>query len=466
MKATAKVVLYAVILSCLLVSGCDDDGPKGPIAPGSVEGTLTEVQSGTPVGDASVILINVEDMKVASEIAATDDAGYYRIDGIEPGEYAALVLHDTLVVRERPAPQVLVRSNRVTDFDINLVDFEFKSSTGFRIEGTVTDSQTMEPVAGAHVGPALVGQGDLDGYAVGFAPWSAVTDSMGQFSAAALDLSFPFGEGLVPISVTKEGYEPNTLIGEGVSIPPILPPLLPFPAAGGRTLTVELTLTPLPPDGTGPSGAGAIMGQLTALGKPVAGILVGVSLVAVAEPDTFRQGSYRPAPVPEKIARTNRVGYFFIDGLAPGQYYIEPAFLDNDGYITGTLEDPLLFNCNVLDSDTCDVGTLRIGRALTPLSPAKGTAVDDTTPEFRWSAAPSMEGYEFMGYMLQYGIGFPLENTVLDLTEPRWQMPELRAFSPGDKVRWSVEARALDVDADRIVTIAEFEWPTTFSVAE
>ncbi len=465
MKASIKIVLCAAIISCLVVPGCDD-GPKGPIAPGAVEGTLTEVQSGTPVGDASVILINVEDMTVASEIAATDDAGYYRIDGIAPGQYAALVLHDTLVVRERPAPQVLVRSNRVTAFDMNLVHFEFKSSTGYRIEGTVTDSQTMEPVAGAHVGPALANQEDLGGYAVGFAPWSAVTDSMGQFSAAALELSFSFDGGLAPISVTKKGYEPSTLIGEGISIPPILPPLLPFPAGGGRTLTVGVALTPIPEDEPGPSGAGAIMGRLTSLGRTVPGVLVGVSLVAVAEPDTFRQDSYRPVPVPEKVARTDWRGDFFIDGLTPGRYMIEPAFLDDDGYVRGTLEDPLSFICEVLDSDTCKVGTLNIGRALKPLDPAIASAVNDTTPEFRWSAAPSIEGYESVEYMLQYGIGYAMENTELGITEPRWQVPEFEALSPGDKVRWTVEARAFDVDAGRVVTIAEFEWPATFSVAE
>lgn len=465
-RLTVPMLVLATTVLCLAWAGCGDDGTKSPPAPGSVEGTLTEVNSGTPVGDATVMLIDVLELTVASEIVGTDNAGHYRIDGIAPGSYAVLVFHDSLAVREKPAPQVRVSPNKVTTFDINLVDIEFSGPGGYHIEGTVIDAQTLEPVPGAFVGQALLLQGELEGFAEGVAFLSAVTDSFGSFSVPALDLEFAFESGLAPITVTKEGYEPYTLIGEGPSIPGVLPPLLPFPPGDGLTLAVDISLEPLSPDGTGSHGAGAIKGRLMSFGQPVADVLVGASISAVSDPDTFRTPPVSPVPVPEGVARTDAQGRFLLEGLTPGQYWVDPAFLDNDGYVKGTFGDPLAFMCTVVDSGTCDLGVLEIGRAITPVSPQNRSTVQDTTPEFRWSPISIPPGYDFLGYEVGYGVGYLLMDSGGLLQEPRWQVPVSKVFSPGDNVRWHVSAVAYDPSSQREVEIAAFEWPVTFSVAD
>ncbi len=468
MRTRPAALTGAIALAlCLAPTGCDD-GPGGPRPPGSVEGKVTEVESGDGVDSALVVLVDVEDLAVASEVAATDEEGLYRIDGVRPGDYAPLVFHEALVTRERPAPRVPVRSNKVTDFDIELVYFDFAGEGGYRIEGSVTDAETMEPVPGAHVGPVVVFAGDLQAYAAGFAPWSTVTDSLGSFSVPGFLLgSLGEDRGLVPINVTKEGYEPSTMIGEGFTIPEILPPLLPLPEGDDRTLSLDFVLQPLPASGTGPHGAGAVRGRLMSLGQPVAGVLVGASVSFVSDPDTFRAPPVNPVPVPDKVARTDRDGSFTIEGLTPGNYSLDPAYPIDDGYVFSTfLLGPSGPNFVVEDSSTFDFGIIEMGRALLALSPAVGAAVQDTTPEFRWSAVPEAPGYTFVDYELQYGNGWVLYSVVDDLTEPRWQMPVSRAFSPGDNVRWAVRARAFSQALGDTVTIGVLEWPATFKVAE
>jgi hypothetical protein len=463
-RAVRPIVL-AVAVSCVLFAGCGKSGKKGPPAGGYLGGGVSTTKGGTAVSDAGVMLVNTNDMTVASGIAMTDSQGKYRIDGVPPGSYTVMVLHDSLVVHEKTSPKALIESNKLTTYDIGMVPFEFAGAGGYHIEGTVTDAVTAAPIPGAYVGPALISAGEHDTYAQGFALWSGVSDSLGRFSVPALPFSIPPGSGLIPITVTKDGYESSTLVGEGPSIPTVIPPLLPVPSEG-RTLEVSVHMEPLDSDGTGPHGTGAIKGHLTSFGKSLGGVLVGVSLAYVSEPDTLRVPPASHVPVPEKVVRANGFGNFEVTGLAPGYYWVDPAFPQDDGYVMSSHLGPFSGQCMVEAGATCDLGDLEVGRAITPLAPLNRSTVRDTTPELRWTAIDDYPGLVFVGYNVQYGTGYVMDKQVTNLMQPRWQVPDSKAFSVGDVVRWTSIARAYNPATADTVAIGEFEWPCTFKVAE
>jgi hypothetical protein len=458
-----RPIVIAVAASFVLWAGCGKSGKKAPPAGGYIGGGVSTTKGGTAVSNAGVLLVNTNDMTVASGISMTDSQGRYRIDGVPPGSYTVVVLHDSLVVHEKSSPKALIESDKLTTYDIGMVPFEFAGVGGYHIEGTVTDAATADPIPGAYVGPALINRGEHDVYAQGFCPWSGVTDSLGHFSVPAIPYTLPKGSGLIPISVTKDGYEPFTLVGEGPSIPMVIPPLLPVPSEG-KTLEVGVTMRPLASDGTGPHGTGAIKGHLTSFGNSLGGVLVGVSLAYVSEPDTLRLPPASHVPVPQKVVRTNGRGDFEVTGLTPGYYWVDPAFPQDDGYVMSSNLGPFSGQCMVEANATCDLGTLQVGRAISPIEPGNRAAVQDTTPELRWTAIPDHPGMVFVGYNVQYGTGYVMDNQATNLTEPRWQVPDSKAFSVGDVVRWTAIARAYNPAIEDTVAIGEFEWPATFRV--
>lgn len=503
-NATPILAFLAVVAVSLTCVGCDDDGGARP-ALGSVKGTITRLvpapavppqasQGGSaasaqaggpasdgssplvtsadgprifPVTDAKIVLVDAENLTVATEIIETDDEGAYRFDGLPPGEYAALVLHKSLAVRERAAPLIQIGSGRVTTFDINMIPFELFADHNFSIEGTVTDEATGDPVAGAHVGAAIAVSGELSAYLGGVGTfWATVTDSAGYYNVPALALNLPGGVGVVPLTVTKEGYEPNTRIGEGPSIPGVIPPTYPLPVGDHNTLHVDIVLSPESYGGDVLGPVGAIKGRLTYLGAPVRNAIVGVSVAFVADPDTLKGPPVNNVPVPEKTAYSDRKGEFFIDGLIPGDYWVDAAFFETDGYVLDTVAHPLSTRCSVTAFETCNVGDIELMKAISPKAPPNRSAAQDTTPEFSWTPVSAPSGMVFAGYNLEYGTGYVMTTQKRNIMETRWQMPDEMALGRGEYVRWNVVARAFNPASGDTVLIGEFEWPATFSVMD
>jgi hypothetical protein len=493
MEATVKnptpfLALVAVLALTLACGGCDDD-PKRPPAPGSVEGVVTridpppappaatgddapnadalaDIQTLYPVNDAYVVLVDVENLTVATEVQLTGENGGYSFDGLQPGQYAPLVLHRTLVVREKSAPTIIIESNETTTHNINMAQFELLSDRRYYIEGTVTEAGTGEPVAGAHVGAALATAGEFAHYCGGVGTlWAGVTDSLGYYNVPAFTFNIQGSDWMVPLTATKEGYEPNTVIGDGPEFADVIPPTYPRPTEGEFGLHVDIELEPLV-GGSGPQGTGSITGRLRSFGVPVPGVTIGASLAFVSEPDTFRSPPASNVPVPARTTRSDANGYFMINGLTPGQYFVDPAYCASDGYLLDTMSEALDTRCVVLEGQVCNVGEINLLMAIDPVAPANRSAVQDTTPEFQWTAVSVPEGMDFIGYSIEYGTGYVMDSHMTEIMETSWQIPISEAFSPGDYVRWNVVARAYDPGTRRNILIGEFEWPATFSVAE
>ena len=77
--------------------------------------------------------------------AYTGEDGKYRIDGVLPGEYTAVAMRPGFEMDSHP---VTIVANAVATVDFTLVLFVQKLGT---IEGTVTSSETHQPIAGAEV---------------------------------------------------------------------------------------------------------------------------------------------------------------------------------------------------------------------------------------------------------------------------------------------------------------------------
>jgi hypothetical protein len=460
----------AISISFLVLGllGCrSEPPPAGPPTTGSVAGTVTEVESGAPVTDAWLVLVDPVSLATVSTPARTDPSGRYRFDALAPGEYATFLFHDSLVVFDRSASRVQIRAGEVVTQNLRLLDSEMGGYRDWRIVGSVLDATTGQPVPGAYVGGVYTGGWVIEWAfdAAALQNWG-VTDSQGRFSIGADVVMDEAAQilGLGPISVTRAGYEPFTLVGRAQPYP-----YLPTPAPGESVLTVSVRLQP----SAAGAPAGAIRGIASFLGQPVPGIRVGVSISSVADPDTIpaaaavRMGTDEIAvPLPGSVAVTDAEGRFLIAGLRPGEYSLAVAYLDDDGYGPTwgqRIRDPFEL-IQVVASDTADVGTVGLWRAILPIDPAPGATTADRTPEFLWQAFVPPSGYA----LREYEIGVSTRWFFYDfyrVTEPRWQLPDSLGLPAGAHVRWYVHAYAVRESPPDTLLAGTFERIATFSVS-
>jgi len=460
-----RMCFLAAMSWLLLVSGlgCGEDNGSGPL-PTGVQGRITELDSRSSVADARLLLIDPSSLVPASSVVMTDTAGRYRIEEVLPGEYAVFIYHDSLVVFDRSGPRVQVVEHQMSTHDIRLINSELWNGQGVHIEGAVVDAVSGEPVAGAFVEPTIWAQQATDVHApfqgTTLPEW-VVTDSQGRFSMASYIVTDLEGTiiGLAPITVVHTGYRPFTLVGRGDALP-MSGPALPVPV--GSVLEVSIRLQPetmTPP--------AAVRGRVVERGSglPVPGLLVGLSLSAVAEPDTFGiRSEPEGVPLQGKVDTTDDDGQFTIDGVYPGDYVIAVAYLTDDGYVGESLsEDVVGLTVDESDAGYVDIGDVPVLRALRPLFPAAGVTIDGPAPELRWEAFPPGEGYRLIGYELQVGTTYlldPVGSTLL--AEPQWQSP---GYAPGSHVRWWVTAIAEVGEPPDTLAVGGFETASTFSVA-
>ena len=456
-----KPLSISLILLGLTGSGCGDDLNRGLLVAGSVEGSVVEISSNSPVVGAELILIDPGRVTPASSLVRTDRNGRYRIDGVPPGDYAVFVYHDTLITFDRSAPLVRVAEGEVSTYQIRMMDSALWDGSGYRVAGTVLDDETGLPVDGAFVEGVFEAWNDIRPPFQGITrPDWAVTDPAGRFSITVRTYLVG-GElvGLEPISVTRDGYESYSLGGEG-PWPEEYPPSLPIPTGSDSTLHVEVRLTPLPASGIGPHGAGTVRGRITCLGAPVAGIRVAVSMLSSAHPETLRTAPLgSTVPIQGNVAVTDSEGRFQIGRLTPGLYALHPAYLSDDGYL-----HPESSTLRVDASRTTDTPEIELIQAIRPVDPPRRAVVTTTAPRFSWEEKPGRPDYVFREYRLHVWAGSVEYVTAGGLSEPSWQLPDSLAFPAGMNVRWSVDVIGLSDDSDLPETVAAFETSATFTV--
>ncbi|MFO7753959.1 MAG: carboxypeptidase regulatory-like domain-containing protein [Desulfobacteraceae bacterium] len=177
----------AVYMSPTVVSGGADTLTFSlpPLTRGAVSGTVTDLQTGEPIRNAQVSLHE------GGLLGADSEAdGSFTLVGIPSGTYELKAVH--------PEYQAETISNIiVSDEETSTADFTLtpKPVTG-SLEGTIRDSQTGDPIAGAVL-------------SVGDAGATSTTDQQGGYVLSDLPA------GLVNISISADGY-PDTERKAGV----------------------------------------------------------------------------------------------------------------------------------------------------------------------------------------------------------------------------------------------------------
>jgi hypothetical protein len=461
------VLLAGVTFASFLGCG-SEESPVRPTAPGTVRGTVTRIEDGAAVKDAGVLLLDPSRLLPVSLLAKTDDLGRYRLDGIPPGDYALVVYTDNLMIFDRSHPVIHLSPATTVVQNVRLLASELWSGHGYRIRGRVVNAETGAPVPAAFVSEAMWALDDVSLLVRGLGlPSFGVTDAEGLFSVTVSVFTDEMGNeiALPPISVTRAGFEPATLAGEGELFPPYEIPGLPIPTGRDSSLTVEIRLRPIPP-GDDPVPVGAIRGRavsrLTGQAGPIgiAGLRVAASLIAVDRPDTLlRRPLEAESPVQGIVAVTDTSGWFVVDGLRPGWYVVHPGYFDGDGYL---LYEPAIVS--VVAADTADAGEIILNAAIRPITPQEGAILSDTTPLFEWEGVAGT--VDAVTYNLEYATSALDWTFIPDLDEPRWQVPDEMALSPGAKVRWQVEVvRQSGNDLPRD-SYSAFEHPATFVVRD
>lgn len=82
-RAVPRAGLLAILLAVAAVQGCGDN--TGPVPVGSLEGRVTDIETGNPVDGAAVT--------IAGHSTQSDAAGAYRLDGLPAGQQSLTATH-------------------------------------------------------------------------------------------------------------------------------------------------------------------------------------------------------------------------------------------------------------------------------------------------------------------------------------------------------------------------------------
>src|SRR5262249_33257311 len=172
----------------------------------------------------------------------------YRIGGVAPGDYFAFVYNaGKYLAFSRTAPFVHVVAGSTTVQRLTLFDSRFWSNGPLYISGSVTDVTTRAPVAGAFVSSVFWASQEQFAFNGATVPAWGVTDEAGRFTISGPVIVDDDGRiGMTPITVTKLGYEPATLVGRGPD-PYGFGPTLPTPIPPNSVLNLGLVLRPANP---------------------------------------------------------------------------------------------------------------------------------------------------------------------------------------------------------------------------
>lgn len=277
--------VFFVALSAigLFVSGCSKSNPAGPSSgtvTGTITGTVTDVSTGNPIDSASVIL--------GSSYTTTNSKGSYSFSKAPTGADTVTVIASGFVSQTKAV--------KVSSSGSEILNFSMQPTTT-SLSGTVTDSVTNTPIAGATV---TIGS------------QSTTTSSAGSYSFSGISA------GSYTIAVSANGYVSST---KKIQI------------SAGQPQIVNFSLQP-----TGTTVSGTITDATTNKPIPSAIVKLGQSTVT-----TSAQG-----------------GYSF-PNMSPGSYTISASaanYVSQSKQIQVSAGQPQTVNFSLQPSTTTVSGTI------------------------------------------------------------------------------------------------------------
>jgi hypothetical protein len=420
---SATAVLVAAVVGC-------NDSPMRPLKATLSGHVLTAVDS-VPVPGARIVLVDGTRYTVVVGPETTDASGAYTFSDLPDGRFYAFVFADTFITFDRSAVAVEIARGQNKRLDIRMIPLGVHFyGEGFTIAGTVRDSLTGAPIAGAYVSDFF---SDLRHSYLGLS-WQdeAITDSQGRFRLSNL-LMFIDEQGdaygLFPIAATKEGYAPYV---SGAFA---------LPSTPDSTVQVDIRLVRR-------TATSSLTGRVISNGAPVAGIRVALDLVPLGTQPAAKHDP-RKTPMPDLTALTDALGHYRFEHVPPAEYFVEPAYLPDDGYVVVRSNDQIV---SVGVSDTVSMPDLQVVPALEVLTPSPRSEIADQTPDFSWSSVPNADTYH-LNYETAY-----LTGTVIETDTTSYRIPDSSPFPHGSHIRWHVWATRGDT------LLAETEDIPTFTV--
>ena len=358
-----KIAVLGIV--ALAVAGCGDD-PVTPPAEGTFAVTAVDADTGEPVPDLEIVLVDALSALPLDDPRTTDADGRIVWPGAAVPGTRLLVFgggrwgiahqgdwwlgfgYDKTDPR-LPIPPAEVR--------VELV--RLAAGDGLpRLSGRITDAVTGEPLSRVFVGdrPWLTAYGGATG------PSADVTGPDGLFAVGevpvAIDPVTQRFTHLSPLVITRAGYRPLAYLHEFA------------PGAEDLDVTgIAITLTPL-----GPDDDGVLTGHVFDGTGPAPHVLVGLGGV---DPDKTGYG------IPGRVAVTDREGRFTFTELAPGNYVVQPGFLYQDGFFLPP--QPAARGYAVTSGDTTLVDDLLVlAEIVIPTDPSLGIPDFADVADFGW----------------------------------------------------------------------------------
>lgn len=422
---------------CFLAAGCGSDSSTRPTATtGYLHGYIHSMTDSVVIANASVSLIEPIPYRVVAGPVGTDASGHYVLPDAPAGNWYLFVIEGNHFMFDPERARVSVEPGDSVLHNVDMLRSELWNDDGVHYEGTVTDATTGQPIAGAFVSAMAFGvRNSFDGVPIS----EAITDASGHYRIEATSWLIGGVFGVAhPFGVTKEGFAPYFVADVPVG-----------DASADTVYTLNVALAPS-------QAHGAIRGRVRYLNSYMRNIPVALdystfpvdSILGVASKgDGPRRTSLLGSAV-----RTDGAGRFSIGELEPGTYFIDVAFLPDDGFsVLQAIDQERKILVELKEGQTLDVGTIQLGTTMQPIAPLNGEVVSDSSPLLRWSSVP---GAEF--YRLSAG-STHLLNFSREVTQPFYEFEF--PLPPGTPVRWIVSAHH---GQD---TIASFETVATFSIS-
>ncbi len=450
-------LLAATLL--LALSACSDDStaPPGETTV-TVAGIVTRSDDDQPLPGTTVVLTTGE--FVVLRAAKVDQGGAFSFGDIPAGSLLLYAIHEGFEMAEPKASRIYLQPGQTWNAELLMMEFG-DPNLHFRIKGRVTDAETGAPLDGVWIASAslaeagnsvrqLMNNSGLD---------IAVSDEEGLYSLRMYGVEeFQGGPiiGLSPISCGRQGYRSRTFAGEGpdFSHEPWFPGgLLPVPT--DSVLVLDIALEPIPEGGLPSEATGTVRGIVHHDGQPRDGVLVTMTLIALADRDTVFDPAAKVA-FHESSVRSGTDGSFEFK-VEPGFYALRAGLLPDDGWCRDNGPPDL----EVVGGEINDLGIITVGSAIEPLYPVPGYNLTSMLVTLSWTPIAGADFYRVTASINSFRPTEMELGTTVE-TELGW---DLTMPPPGETylVRWQVFAMRTD-QAPFPVSFSWFEVPASFTV--